>query len=141
MIAEDEDALSCDLAETYQIYDYRQLPPTRVAVFAVGLKEESRIKMKLSGQKVPLETLLLAGISDRLSILTWFKTEDGQKGRNRPAMLVDSLTGKTEKSEDVIVFNSGEDFESMRKRLIGQLQGGGENGYIRTGVCADYAVS
>lgn len=122
MIAEDEDALICDLAETYNIYDYRQLPPTRVAVFAVGLKEESRIKMKLSSQKVPLDTLLLAGISDRLSILTWFQTEDGQKGRNRPAMLADFLTGKTEKSsKDVIVFSSGEDFECMRNKLIGQL--------------------
>ncbi len=34
MIAVDEDALVCDLAETYGIYDYRQLPITRVAVFA-----------------------------------------------------------------------------------------------------------
>jgi hypothetical protein len=127
MIQADEDALICDLAETYNIYDYRQLPPTRVAVFACGLRDCSRIKMKLSGQKVPLDTLLLAGMSDRLSLLTWFQTADGQKGKNRPAMLVDMLTGKTpEKSKDVIVFDSGEDFESMRKRLIGQ--GRGENG-------------
>ena len=124
MIAEDENALICDLAETYNIYDYKQLPPSKVAVFAMGLKEESRIKMKLSGQKVPLNTLLLAGISDRLSILTWFKTEDGQKGRNRPSMLVDSLTGKTDIKTDVIVFNSGEDFENMRNRIAGQMPGG-----------------
>lgn len=124
MIAENENALICDLAETYNVYDYRQLPPSKVAVFAMGLRDDSRIKMKLSGQEVPLETLLLAGISDRLSILTWFKTEDGQKGRNRPAMLVDSLTGKTEIKTDVIVFNSGEDFENMRNRLIGKMPGG-----------------
>lgn len=124
MVGLDEEALICDLAETYNIYDYRQLPPSRVAVFACGLKNESRIKMKLSGQKIPMDTLLLAGISDRLSILTWFQTADGQKGRNRPAMLVDSLTGKTEKSKDVIVFNSGEDFENMRNRLIGKMRGG-----------------
>ena len=116
----------CDLAETYNIYDYRQLPPTRVAVFACGLKDESRIKMKLSGQKVPLGTLLLAGISDRLSVLVWGQTKDGQKGRNRPAMLVEALMEKGSKDTDVIVFDSGEDFESMRKRLIGQ--GRGENG-------------
>lgn len=127
MIRLDEDALICDLAETYNIYDYKQLPATKVAVFACGLRDESRIKTELSRQKVPLDTLLLAGISDRLSILTWFQTEDGQKGRNRPAMLVDMLTGKTpEKSKDVIAFNSGEDFKNTRKRLIGQLQGRGE---------------
>src|SRR5699024_11907585 len=59
MIQLDEDALICDLAETYQIYDYRQLPPTRVAVFSIGLRDDSRIKMKASGQLVPMETLLL----------------------------------------------------------------------------------
>ena len=108
MIKIDEDALICDLAETYHIYDYRQLPPTKVAVFAVGLRYDSRIKMKLSDQKVSLDSLLLGGILDRLSILVWAQTKDGQKGINKPAMIVDSLT-----------VNSGEDFEKERKRLIG----------------------
>ena len=117
MIKLDENALICDLAETYNIYDYEQLPPSKVAVFACGLRNDSRIKMKTSGQSVPIDTLLLAGISDRLSALVWFKTEDGQKGKNRPAMLVDFLTGKA-KEKDVIAFNSGEDFEVARNELI-----------------------
>lgn len=120
MINLDEDALICDLAETYRIYDYRQLPPSKVAVFAFGLRDDSRIKMKVSGQKVPIDTLLLAGISDKLSTLVWFQTEDGQKGRNRPTMLTDLLTNKeTESKEDVIVFNSGEDFVKARNQLMG----------------------
>lgn len=118
MISEDENALICDLAETYHIYDYKQLPPTRVAVFAFGLKDTSRIKMKLSGQKVPLETLLLAGIVDRLSILVWGKTEDGQKGINRPPMISDILTGENEKEKDIVVFDSGEDFERIRNEIM-----------------------
>lgn len=32
MIRADEDALVCDLAETYHIYNYRQLPARQVAV-------------------------------------------------------------------------------------------------------------
>ena len=118
MIAEDEDALICDFAETYRIYDYRQLPPTRAAVFALGLRDNSRIKMKLSGQRVMLDTILLAGISDRLSTLVWWKTKDGQKGINKPAMLAETLAGKKPRDIDVIVFNSGEDFERARKGLI-----------------------
>ena len=118
MISVDEDALICDLAETYQIYNYRQLPPLSVAVFSLGLRDDSRIKMKLNGQQVPLEILLLAGISDKLSTLVWFQTEDGQKGRNRPAMLTDLLTNK-EKDNDVVAFHSGEEFEKERQRLIG----------------------
>lgn len=123
MISHDEDALICDLAETYHIYDYRQLPPSRVAVFAIGLKDNSRIKMKLSHQKATLETILLAGIVDRLSILVWGKTEDGQKGRNKPAMMTDALINKEPTTTDVIVFNSGKDFHESRNRLIKKMGG------------------
>lgn len=49
MIAKDEDALICDLAETYRIFDYRSLPLKTVATFSVGLRENSRIKMSLGG--------------------------------------------------------------------------------------------
>lgn len=118
MIAVDENALMCDLAETYGIYNYRQLPPTLVAVFSLGLRDDSRIKMKLSGQTVPLETMLLASIVDKLSILVWFQTKDGQKGRNRPQMLTDLLL-KREQQSDIQAFRSGEEFEKERRRLIG----------------------
>ena len=125
MIKVDEDALICDLAETYQIYDYRQLPPKMVAVFSYGLKEDSRIKMKLSGQTVPSDTLLLASMVDKLNTLVWFKTKDGQKGKNMPPSIVSVLTGKdkTDNNKDMVVFNSGEDFVNRRKML---LQTGGE---------------
>lgn len=125
MIKTDEDALICDLAETYHIYDYKQLPASMVAVFSYGLKDDSRIKMKISGQLVPLETMILAGISDKLSTLVWFQTEDGQKGRNRPSSLISLLSGKDEEKsdKDMVAFDSGEDFENVRQRLI---QSGGE---------------
>lgn len=125
MIKVDEDALVCDLAETYQIYNYRQLPLKMVAVFSYGLKEDSRIKMKLSGQTVPSETLLLASMVDKLNTLVWFKTKDGQKGKNAPPSIVSLLTGneKSDVNKDMVVFNSGEDFSNRRKMI---LQTGGE---------------
>jgi len=115
MLKVDENALICDLAETYHIYDYRQLPPSKVAIFAIGLKDDSRIKMKLSGSKVSLETLLLAGIVDRLNILIWQNTEDGAKGRNRPKPILDVIY---EKESDISAFTSGKEFEEERRRLI-----------------------
>lgn len=121
MIKTDEDSLICDLAETYNIYDYEQLPLKKVAVFSYGLKDDSRIKMKLNGQTTPLDTLILAGISDKVNSLVWFQTEDGQKGRNRPKSLADTLInyGKNdEKDDDMVVFHSGEDFERLRQELI-----------------------
>lgn len=126
MIALDEDALICDLAETYQIYDYKQLPLNQVAVFAYGLRDDSRIKQIMSDQIVPLETTLLASIVDRLSLSLWLQTKDGQKGVNRPASIADQLI-KRDKSEndgkDYLVFESGEDFENYRKALLAKTGG------------------
>lgn len=71
--------------------------------------------MKLSGAKVSLETLLLAGIVDRLNILIWQNTEDGAKGRNRPKPILDVIY---EKESDISAFTSGKEFEEERRRLI-----------------------
>lgn len=121
MIKTDENALICDLAETYHIYNYRQLPADLVAVFCVGLRENSRIKMAMSGQKVPLETLLLASIADRAGILAWQNTEDGHKGRNAPKEFVSILTEEPKEREES-VFKSGEDFENARARILKDLE-------------------
>lgn len=120
MLKVDENALICDLAETYHIYDYRQLPPSKVAIFAIGLRDDSRIKMKLSNSKVPPDIMLLAGIIDRLNILIWQNTEDGRKGRNKPKPILDVLY---KQENDVSAFASGKEFEAERQRLIRQAEG------------------
>lgn len=117
MIALDEDALICDLAETYHIYDYRSLPLQRVAIFCIGLREDSRIKKKISGNKHSIDTLLLASVTDYLSLILWTKTKDGQKGINRPASVLNQLLG-SDKENDVTAFNSAEEFEAARKEII-----------------------
>ena len=126
MINIDESSLICDLAETYKIYDYKQLPASKVAVFSCGLRDESRIKQKLSGQKIPLNTLLLAGINDNLRLLVWAKTKDGQKGKNQPESILSKLVGNNMNEREEVVFDSGEDFTRMRKQLIGDSTNGSE---------------
>ena len=116
MIKKDEDALICDLAETYQIYDYKQLPANLVAVFSVGLRENSRIRMSLSDEKLTIEQTMMAGILDRLSILLWSKTKDGQKGINQPKSIIESVNEKPK--EKITSFNSGEDFMKFRERFV-----------------------
>ena len=120
MLKIDENALICDLAETYHIYDYRQLPPSMVAIFAIGLRDDSRIKMKLSNSKVPPNIMLLAGIIDKLNILIWQNTEDGRKGRNKPKSILDELY---DKESEISAFASGKEFEAERQRLIRQAEG------------------
>ena len=120
MIATDEDALICDLAETYSIYDYRRLPLKMVAVFCFGLKDDSRIKMKLNGMEVPFETMLLASAVDRLSTLVWQQTKDGMDGKNYPLSIVAMLTNAQPNKENsnVTSFATGKDFMKERERLL-----------------------
>lgn len=125
MIRTDEEALICDLAETYRIYDYRQLPLNRIAVFSVGLRNDSRIKMKMNDQSVDIDTLLLAGISDKLSNWLWSQTKDGQKGINQPKSLVDLLTNTKPKEKNISAFDSGKDFENRRNELLKNTKKGG----------------
>ena len=116
MIATDKNALICDLAETYQIFDYTKLPVTQVAVLSVGLRDNSRIKMKMNNMRHSLDTMLLAAGVDRMSLLLWAKTEDGAKGRNKPKSVFEQLI-ETKKDEDIVSFNSPEEFEKEWARL------------------------
>lgn len=116
MIALDEDALICDFAETYHIYNIYEMPIVYVATLAIGLRDNSRIKMAISGLRVDEKTLLLAHIADNTAINTWFKTEDGQKGQNRPPSLVMALSGKTIE-DNTKTFESGDDFIKEWERL------------------------
>lgn len=108
----DEDALRCDLAETYNIYDIEALPVHTVALFSCGLRDNSRIKMLLSHQKIDTKTALLALAVDALRDLVWSKTKDAEKGKNRPPSIYEMLTKEhDEKPKEHIVFDSVEAFE------------------------------
>jgi hypothetical protein len=126
MINLDEESLICDLAEIYQIYDYKRLPLQTVAVFSCGLRENSRIKMKLSQQTASIETMLLAGISDKLGILLWAQTKDGQKGKNRPISILEKVLNLPKKRKEEVAFASGKEFESTRNQLLQNLKAGGD---------------
>lgn len=116
MIALDEGALECDLAETYHIYDYRAFTPERVALFSVGLRDDARIKLKLSGCDYPLDTLLLASAVDRLSMILWSHSKDAERGNNKPESIVEKLIAKP-KERDYLVFNSPAEFEAAMARI------------------------
>lgn len=116
MITTDKNALICDLAETYGIYDYRALPVETLAVLSVGLRDNSRIKMKISGQTISPEILLIAEAVDRLGLLVWAKTKDAQSGRNKPKSIVSMLT-RDEQENDVESFETAEEFDAEWQRI------------------------
>lgn len=115
MLATDEDAVVCDLAETYGIFDYHSLPSTYIATLAVGLRDDARIKLKMSQTAYPLKTMLLASAVDRLSLLVWAKTKDAEKNRNRPKSVLEELMKKPE--SDIISFEDPKAFDDAWKEL------------------------
>lgn len=113
MVEVDKDALYCDFVETYHIFDYESLPLYVAARLAYGLRDDSRIKMKMAGVKISLETSLLAAIADNLSILVWQNTENGHKNRNRPQSMLKLLTEKEDNK--VVGYATPAEFERAWK--------------------------
>lgn len=99
MAAQYPEELTCDMAETYHVLDWR----------ALG--------MALAGAKVPTETLLLGQAADALQLLLWTKTKDAQHGRNRPAPLVPTLLGRVQECETA-GFADGAAYEAARARIL-----------------------
>ena len=118
MLATDREALICDLAETYGILDYRALPVPLLATLSSGLRETSRIKMRLSGMRVSPDTLLAAAAVDKLATLVWFKTKDGQHGANRPASMLGLLLGEPGAGCASIGFSTASDFEAAKASIL-----------------------
>ena len=123
MVSADRDALICDFAETYGIYDLRALPVTMLATLAVGLRENSRIKMKLAGTKASRVEVLLAAALDRLSLLWWAQTENGQKNINRPQSILGVIMQDGRENENNGGFDTAEDFEAAWERTTGVKHG------------------
>ena len=119
MVRTDETALICDLAETYHVLDWRALPLKTAAALSSGLRDDSRIKMKISGRTAPNDLILLAAAVDRLSFLVWAKTKDAEKGINRPESIAAKILGiDKEKNSEYALFSTPEEFEEARRRAI-----------------------
>lgn len=118
MVATHPDELTCDFAETYHVFNLRELSPTMAAVLANGLRDDSRVKMALQKNHVPLETLILASIADRVGLQLWAGSKDAQHNRNRPESIVEKLT-QGQNEEKVKAFRTAAEFEAAFYNLVG----------------------
>jgi hypothetical protein len=124
MLDLDEEALICDLAETYGIFDYESLPVQTVATLSIGLRGDSRIKLAAAGRKLGTTDALLATIADYLAMIFWTKTKDGQNGRNRPKSIREALENGNKKDNEIVGFESVEEFERAREALLEEVTHG-----------------
>jgi len=98
-MAECQDEIICDLAETYHILNYEELSPELVAVLLIGLRDGSRVKMKLSDIKVSYDRMIQAKMADDLAFIAWSKTKAAQTNEGRPSSIYQMLLGRQEEKE------------------------------------------
>lgn len=90
----------------------------------VGLPDTSRLKLHYGSSRVSLDRLLLASILDGVHILAWLQSKDGTKGRRRPESVLKSMISGGPAKEQVQTFDSAEDFEAERARLLRRVNRG-----------------
>lgn len=123
MMNADADALFCDIAETYHLFDWSSVPVTTLARLASGLRDNSRIVMKLSGAEVAFDKLLLAMIADNTGYTAWSNTQAAHDHPDKvPDKIVASLLGIKQKPSNKAVqsFRTAEEFEAKLASLRGR---------------------
>lgn len=114
MMAEDRSALFCDLAETYGLYTWEGIPARTLATLAAGLRENSRIHKKVTGEKHSLEVILLAQIVDGINSLIWGRGMLEEK----PDSVLSVLTGK-EEPKQIRGFDTADEFKKAWEKITG----------------------
>ena len=113
MMAKYPDELTCDMAETYGVFDIKRVPVKLLATLAVGLRDDSRVMMAKRGALVDNKTILLAQIVDMLGGVN-------PKAENSLTMgcFVDRPTGSTTApKEQYEIFDSPEAFKKRWAEL------------------------
>lgn len=115
LIGRCEDEFICDMAETYHVFDWRELPLKTAAVLASGLHQDSRSFRKLNNQKLRSDEYIQIGILDELRIIAWMMTKDAAKGKNPPESVLKTML---EPKKKTMGFRTAEEFEARRKNII-----------------------
>lgn len=110
-----EDEFICDMAETYHVLNWRELPLKTAAILAGGLYADSRSFRKINGQKLRSDQYAAYAILDELRLLTWLHTKDAVNGENKPKSLLEKMTETNE--QRVTGFRTAEEFEARRKKI------------------------
>lgn len=112
----------CDMAETYGVLDITALPVPLLATLAAGLGEDSRSARKEADAKSGQTALLLAAIADRIGYLYAAIT-----GADPAPSLVQALTAAPGKGGPLETFETMEEFELARQKILKGAENGSEH--------------
>lgn len=111
-----ESEFICDFVEYYHILDYKTISPELAGVLLEGLRPESRIKMKMSKQKLTIDQTLLAMIADEIKLFIWMQS---RKKTNKPESILNLLTNGKQEPNKYRGFKSSSDFERCWQKITG----------------------
>lgn len=84
-----------------------------VATLVVGLPDDSRVKMKISGQKLTLEQSIMTLILDDLNLLLWSRSK---RKTTKPKSLYKELTEEKKPKDELMMFDTPEEYEEWASR-------------------------
>lgn len=118
MLSLDREAVMCDFAEAYHIYTFKGLSARYIATLAIGLRENSRIKLKMIGVKnclpdIIINALLIDSVRDIRYLFAKYLSLETERGES----IVDLIYGN-EQSVKKTGYSSVEEFEEARERII-----------------------
>lgn len=116
MLALDREALICDMAETYHLLDLHSIPVHLLATLASGLRDDSRIRMKMLGLSYVSANIAIIQVRDILTQV-FSKEED-------PLLLTDVVLGGRKEFQGAGRFATPGDFEAAREKLIRGVNNG-----------------
>ena len=100
--------------------DYKSISPEMAGILLEGLRPESRIKMKLSKQKLTVEQILLATIADEMKLFIWMQ---GRKKTKKPESILNILLNGKQEPNKCKGFDSPKDFEKYWQKITGVSHG------------------
>lgn len=119
MLCVDKDAVICDLAETYHILDYKALPVPLLAVLCSGLRDDSRIKMKMANATYIPPSIVLPQIADTLTVFRYAFSKDAGEPKLMTEIMAGHTTPKTEHG-----YASPAEYNAARERILKGIQHG-----------------
>ena len=109
----DQDAVICDIAETYHVLDYRSIPVDLLATLCAGLHDDSRIKMKMMGMRKIAPSFALTHAADTLTVIL-----HALVGSKKKPKLYEDIMADKQSNQKTTGFSSIEEFEKARQRFI-----------------------
>lgn len=118
MWANAEDELVCDFAEVYRVYDLRSLPPVTAARLTCGLSADSRAWRKIRGEQLKFGERLAVLTFDVLAQIRFYAARGAGYKAAFPKALYAELAGGTKSESGIVGFDSAEDFERERAKIL-----------------------